>query len=478
VIDSPADLAPYAASALHVVAASAVTIDAVLRKRHVSAIFGWVGLAWLAPIVGSLLYVCFGINRIRRNASELRLRAAWDEAGTDVGRSAAVASIPRASFAGLAEVGERVTGAPLLAGNSIEPLADGDHAFPAMLAAIDSATRTITLLSYIFDNDTVGQRFLAALRAAHERGVQVRVLIDDVGTRYTRPSMAKQLREAGIPVATFLPTRLSTRFRYANLRNHRKILVVDGTLGFTGGMNIRAGHWIALSPPNPIHCLHFRVQGPLVSDLQRTFAMDWSFTTGEHLRGPEWFPALVPAGGVAARGIPDGPDADLDHMLNILLAAIAVANERIRIVTPYFLPDDAVLRSLQVAAMRGVAVDVVVPEKSNLPVLDWAMTPQFHWLLKSGCRLHLGGPTFDHTKLATVDGYWSLFGSTNWDARSLRLNFEFNVECYDAALASRLDALIDAKIASSRRVEVAELDALTLPARLRNGLARMLQPYL
>jgi cardiolipin synthase len=478
VLASPSDLLPLAASALHVVAASAVTVDAVLRKRHVAAAFGWVGLAWLAPIVGAFLYVCFGINRIRRNASELRLRQAWEAAGTLIGRGAPVATIQRASFAGLAHVGEQVTGGPLLAGNDVEPLVDGDEAVPAMLAAIDAAERTVTLLSYIFDNDVAGQRFLAALRDAVRRGVQVRALIDDVGTRYSRRSMAKLLREAGVPVATFLPTRLSPRFRYANLRNHRKILVVDGRLGFTGGMNLRAGHWLAHAPRSPIRCLHFRVAGPLVADLQRTFAVDWAFTTGEHLRGDAWFPTLAPVGSVAARGVPDGPDADIGHVVNLLLAAIAVATERIRIVTPYFLPDDAVLRSLQVAALRGVAVDLVVPAASNVPLMDWAMTPQFHWLLKSGCRLHLSGPVFDHTKLLTVDGYWSMIGSTNWDARSLRLNFEYNVECYDAALAGRLDALIDAKIAGSRRLESADLERLSFPVRLRNGLARMLQPYL
>jgi cardiolipin synthase len=478
VIDSAADLLPLTVSALHVVAASAVTVDAVLRKRHVSAAFGWVGLAWFAPIVGALLYVCFGINRIRRNASELRLQQAWEAAGTLIGHGAPVATIQRASFAGLAHVGEQVTGGPLLAGNSVEPLVDGDEAFPAMLAAIDAAERSVTLLTYIFDNDLAGMRFLAALRGAVERGVQVRVLIDDVGTRYTRPSMARLMRDAGVPVATFLPTRLSPRFRYANLRNHRKILVVDGRHGFTGGMNVRMGHWLEKSPVSPIRCLHFRVTGPLVADLQRTFAVDWAFTTGEHLRGDAWFPALTPVGSVAARGVADGPDADLDHILNLLLAAIAVATERIRIVTPYFLPDDAVLRSLQVAALRGVAVDIVVPARSNVPFMDWAMTPQFHWLLKSGCRLHRTGRVFDHTKLLTVDGYWSLIGSTNWDARSLRLNFEYNVECYDAALANRLDALIDAKVADSRPLELADLERLSLPLRLRNGLARMLQPYL
>lgn len=476
--DLLADLAPIAISTLHVVAAAAVTIDAVLRKRHVSAVFGWVGLAWFAPVVGPILYVCFGINRIRRNASAVRLEAAWLAAGTPSTTRAPLATIERPAFAGLARLGERLTGELPVAGNAITPLVDGDEAFPAMLAAIAGAQRTITLLTYIFDNDATGHRFLEALRQACARGVQVRVLIDDVGTRYTRPSMAKLLKRAGVPVASFLPTRLSPRFRYANLRNHRKILVVDGRVGFTGGMNVRHGHWLAHAPESPIHCLHFRVEGPVVADLQRTFAMDWAFTTGEHLHGETWFPPLAPAGTVAARGVPDGPDADLDHVLHLLLAAIAVATRRIRIVTPYFLPDDAILRSLQVAALRGVQVDVVVPARSNVPFVDWAMRPQFHWLLKSGCTVWLGGPVFDHTKLTTVDGCWSLVGSTNWDARSLRLNFEYNLECYDEALAARLDALIDTKIANAERLTPEALARQSLPVRLRNGLARMLSPYL
>jgi cardiolipin synthase len=408
----------------------------------------------------------------------MRLEAAWAAAGTPTATRGPVATIERPAFAGLARVGERLSGEPLLAGNAIVPLVDGDEAFPAMLAAIEGARCTVTLLTYIFDNDATGHRFLAALREACARGVEVRVLIDDVGTRYTRPSMAKLLKRAGVPVASFLPTRLSPRFRYANLRNHRKILVVDGRVGFTGGMNVRAGHWLAHAPASPIRCLHFRVEGPVVTDLQRTFAKDWAFTTGEHLQGEAWFPPLAPAGSVAARGVPDGPDADLDHVLHLLLAAIAVATQRIRIVTPYFLPDDAILRSLQVAALRGVAVDIVVPARSNVPFMDWAMQPQFHWLLKSGCSVWLTGPVFDHTKLTTVDGCWSLVGSTNWDARSLRLNFEYNLECHDDALAARLDALIDSKIAAAQRLTLEDLARQSLPVRLRNGLARMLSPYL
>jgi cardiolipin synthase len=467
----------------HIVGAIGVTIDAVLRKRQVSAVIGWVGLAWLAPIVGSLLYVAFGINRIQRAAVALQREPMLGNTGEFRATQAGgefldTLAAQHPSLPGLARLGFQTTGNPLLPGNTITPLRNGEEAYPAMLAAIASATETITLLSYIFDHDRVGVAFLDALRAAVARGVQVRVLIDDVGARYSRPSMVTHLQEAGVTVATFLPTRLPRLFRYANLRNHRKLLVVDGRVGFTGGMNIRAGHVLSDNPAAPVRCLHFRLEGPIVYELQRTFAVDWAFATREALDREPWFPRLARHGQVVARGIPDGPDADLENILELMLGALSAAQSHVRIISPYFLVDDVLLRALQVTAMRGVTVDIVVPERSNLPVMDWAMTPQFVPLLDKGCRVHTSPPPFDHTKAFTVDGQWSLIGSTNWDARSLMLNFEFNVECYDPVLTQQLDALIDDRIAAARPLSLAELRARSLPVRFRDGVARLGLPYL
>jgi len=347
-----------------------------------------------------------------------------------------------------------------------------------MLAAIDAARASVTLVSYIFDNDAAGQAFLDALVRARGRGIETRVLIDDVGSRYTQPTMVRMLREAGVPVAAFLPTRVPRLYQYANLRMHRKILVVDGRIGFTGGMNIRAGHWLTRSPPHPVRCVHFRIDGPVVADMQRIFADDWAFTTGERLEGERWFAPPQRHGAVAARGVPDGPDGDIDNILEILLGALSVATRRARIVTPYFLPDSDVLRALHVAALRGVDVEIVLPERSNVPLMDWATAPQLSELLEKGCRIHRAPPPFDHSKLFVVDGTWSLIGSTNWDARSLRLNFEYNLECYDRDLATALDAIIDAKIAVARPLGPDELQDLSFAVRLRNGVARLFSPYL
>jgi cardiolipin synthase len=472
-------LGPAVLSLLHIVAAASVTVDAVLRKRHVPSIIGWVGLAWLAPIAGALLYLAFGINRIRRTGVALGLREAWDGAAPHAPAAADDAlAAAHPDLDGLIRLGRRITGVPLTGGNRVEPLVDGDQAYPAMLRAIEGARKSITLATYIFDHDAVGRTFLQALAGARQRGVAVRVLIDDVGARYARPNMVGRLRRAAVPAAAFLPTRVPRLFRYANLRNHRKIMVVDGRLGFAGGMNIRAGHWLARAPSHPVHCLHFEIEGPVVDDMQRTFATDWAFATGEQLLGDLWFDAGRDCGPVAARGIPDGPDHHLDHTLQMILGALAVARRRVRIVTPYFLPDSVVLAALKVTAMRGVDVDIVLPARSNIPLMDWAMQPQFAELLEGGCRAWLLPPPFDHTKIFRVDADWSLIGSTNWDARSLRLNFEYNLECYDRHLAQRLDALIDAKIGRARELTLAQVQALPFACKLRNGLARLLSPYL
>ncbi len=474
---------PVLLSILHIGGATLVTVDAVLRKRQIPAVIGWVGLAWLAPIIGTVLYVLLGINRIKRAAMALGRTGVLGDTGefraANAGRQFFhELADAHPTLVGLARLGHEVTGNPLLPGNTVAMLRDGDEAYPAMLAAIDSATESITLLSYIFDNDATGTLFHDALVAAARRGVPVRVLIDDVGARYTRPTMAVRLAESGVKVATFLPTQFPRPSRYTNLRNHRKILVVDGRTGFTGGMNIRHGHWLSKKPTSPVRCLHFKLEGPVVYELQRAFAEDWAFATRELLNGEPWFPRLEVVGPSVCRGVPDGPDGDLENILELILGALAAATTSVRIVSPYFLVDEPLLRALQIAAMRGVQVDIVVPARNNIRIMDWAVVPQFDPLLDKGCRIHLSPAPFDHTKVFTVDGLWSLIGSTNWDARSLLLNFEFNVECYDAELAVRLDALVDDRIAESRPVSLQDIRARSLPIKLRDGLARLGSPYL
>jgi len=276
----------------------------VLYKRDSRAAVGWVGLVWLAPVVGSALYALLGINRIRRQAAEQRAQSLLGSAEfprllTSTKSAPLPADVQQLHT--LAELVDRVAGRPLTGGNAVAPLLDGDESFPRMIEAIDAAQRTVALSTYIFDSDYAGGLFVDALQRAVRRGVAVRVLIDTVGARYSRPYIVKELKHRGVPCARFGRTLLPWRMPYMNLRNHRKILIADGRVGFTGGINIREGHLLDRSPPSPVQDLHFQVEGPVVGQLMRTFAEDWAYTTHEQLGGEDWFPALEPVGGVPVR---------------------------------------------------------------------------------------------------------------------------------------------------------------------------------
>lgn len=470
----------------HIVLAAAVSGHIVLTKDNVRAAIGWVGLVWLAPIAGTVLYVLFGINRISRQAGHLRRRPlldAADRAAVVRGRvgAAAIASLPddaSPSLYAISRVVGTVTRLALQSGCAIEPLVNGDEAYPAMVAAIDGAVRTIALASYIFDHGVVGTQFVDALSRAAGRGVAVRVLIDGVGALYSHPPIDHELRRRGVPVARFLPSLIPVPHAYFNLRNHRKMMVVDGTTAFCGGMNIRDACLLALDRPDTTRDLHFRVRGPVVRQIMQAFAFDWEFATHQQLPDALWAPACDRAGDVAARGIPDGPDADFQTLLMVLLGAISQATRTIRLATPYFLPDPPLIDAFRVAALRGVDVEIVLPERNNLRLVQWAATAQLSQVLAWGCRVHLSAPPFDHSKLLVVDDAWSLIGSANLDPRSLRLNFEYNLECYSTTLAAQLTSILDAKIATGRTVTLEELEHRSLPRRLRDGAAWLAQPYL
>lgn len=474
---------PYIASTLALLITVLASGHVILYKRDTHAAVAWVGLIWLLPVFGALLYLLLGINRIRRRARSLR-KERKKRSAVPLPRPNLTKVPGRDVFQGdyypdLVRLVDVIVQMPVLAGNSVSPLFNGDEAYPAMLQAIEDAEKSVAMSTYIFDRDEAGDSFLIALSRAVSRGVEVRVLIDAVGLRYSWPPMDHSLRRAGIKVARFLPTVLPWRMPFMNLRNHRKILVIDGRKGFAGGMNIRSGHIIQSHPRHPVQDLHFQVEGPVVGHFQNVFAQDWHFAAGELLKGKKWFPVIEPAGKVTARGIPDGPDADFEKLLWTIQGALACSKSAVQIMTPYFLPDSDLVRALCLAAMRGVTVDIIVPSVNNIPFIHWASRASFGQLIEEGCRIWLSPPPFDHTKLMVVDGLWVLFGSGNWDPRSLMLNFEFNVECYSRQLASRLDKLlIQPKIARSESVSLAAMKGYSTPARLRDGIARLFSPYL
>ncbi len=435
-----------------------------------STAVSWIGIAWLSPFIGGMLYAIMGINRVKRRAKRL-LRSRSQPV---IAEAASADMSPDDPLAPLEFAVGRLTGLPREHGNKVELLRNGDEAYPRMLEEIGRARLSIGLQSYIFRADAAGESFHEALIAAQRRGVQVRVLIDGVGGGYFWSGSYRRLSRAGVPVARFLHSYLPWRMPFVNLRNHRKVLVIDGRIGFTGGLNIGAENVKARKPADRVRDTHFRLEGPVVEQLTDAFADDWLFATGETLPDDAWFAPIEKAGVVSARVVTSGPDEDNERIEFVALQAISCARKSIRVVTPYFLPPEPLTMALGLAAMRGIEVDLILPESCNHAILDWARQIPLRSLIEAGCRIWLLPPPFEHSKLMTVDGSWSMIGSANWDTRSFRLNFELNVELHDAGFAHQ----IAAATGTARRLMVAELDAAPLPTRLRNGAARLLQPYL
>ena len=458
-------------SVLHVLLALGVTCHILIHKRDPGSAVAWIGIAWLSPVLGSLLYVLLGINRVRRRA--LTMLAP----GVSALSGAAIAEASRDDYlAPLEYSAHRITGRPAKSGNLIAVLRNGDEAYPRMIARIDAAQHSVALCSYIFRADAAGILFIEALERAQRRNVEVRVLIDGVGGGYFWSTTYFKLRRAGVPVARFLHSPLPWRMPFVNLRSHKKLLGVDGRIAFIGGLNIGAENLFRSQPVHPVLDTHFSLEGPVVAQIIRTFADDWYFVTGERLGGEHWFPALQAVGDSVARAVTSGPDQDLEKIELMILQAVGSARSSVKVMTPYFLPDDRIITVLALASMRGVEVDVVLPASSNHPTLDWGARAHIGPLLAAECRVWTHGAPFDHSKLMTVDGRWCLVGSANWDMRSFRLNFELNVEIYHSALVLQLDQFIAQK--QEVRLHAGALQKTSLPIALRNNAARLMLPYL
>lgn len=463
-----------------VVAGSAIVAagHALLTRETPSGAFGWIGVSLLFPPVGPLLYYMFGVNRVRIRARRLDRASRHGLGAHRPGPDAQVrhyGAFVDQSRRGLAAAGDRLSAWPVVHGNQLQVLNNGGKAYPPMLEAIENARQFVFLTTYIFETNRVGRRFIEALARAVERDVDVRVLIDGVGEYYAWPGRrpVRLLKARGVSVARFLPPRLWPPSLRVNLRNHRKILVTDGGVAFTGGMNIGDRHFV--DGAKGVADTHFRLAGPIVRQLEAVFLSDWAFATG-HQSGISQrdLPTLGQAG---CRTIESGPTRDTERLNTLLQAAVSSAIKRIFIVTPYFLPGPALEGALQAAALRGLEVSIVLPGRNNLPFVAWAMRHGLADLLERGVKIYYRPPPFAHTKLFIIDDDYALIGSPNIDPRSLRLNFELAVEVYDRGAVGTLLRQVDDTIDRSVPITATELAARRWPARLRDSFFWLFSPY-
>ena len=476
------------AGGLYLLMALVAGVHVILNKKNEASAFSWLGIIILAPLLGAVLYWLFGINRIRRRAqAELSEHSPLSTAAKT--HHVVQAYQCPDQWQELMKLGLGVHESDYLEANSLRPLINGDEAYPEMLNAINNAQQSVVLSSYIFEHDEAGRQFVSALVAANQRGVSVRVLIDGLGVGYGLSLVRadRVLRKQGVKTARFLSALSSSGTRFINLRNHRKILSVDGKVAFVGGMNIRQGNLIktlAKRSGNQLtQDVHFKVHGPVINQINAVFSADWEFATDEVLNLPNWSDEffnqeneLNTEASITTRVLVDGPDDNYQKLPLTMLGAINAAKDRVCIVSPYFLPGSLIMNALHMAVLRGVRVDVCVPARNNLPFVGWAMRANRRSLLEKGVHLYESAAPFDHSKLFLVDDYWSLIGSSNWDSRSLELNFEINLECYGSGLNRSISDIIDKKLLTS--VEIRDCTDQHFIKRLRNNFFRMFSPYL
>jgi cardiolipin synthase len=472
----------WLAIGLGVLLASLAAVHALLYKRNPSSALGWIAVSLIFPPIGALLYFLFGINRVRTRAKKLekrspfRIEFGYERPENEEDYSKSDVPVPR-DLSQIFRVSEAVTRRPIVGGNRIQMLHNGEEAYPPMLEAIENAKSSVFLATYIFDSDRTGRRFIDALTRAAKRGLDVRVLIDGVGELYAFPRAGTLLKKQKVNIRRFLPPKLFPPTIHINLRNHRKILVADSRVAFMGGMNIGDRH-LAQNTNNPsrVRDVHFRVEGPVVIQLEKVFLEDWAFCGGEQKRVPPDF--SIQAGNVISRTIVDGPNEDLDKLATILTGAVSSAKHCISIMTPYFLPSREIISALQVAALRGVEVDIILPLKNNLPFVHWATRNMLWELLQKGVRIYYQPPPFVHSKLFIVDNHYAQIGSANLDPRSLRLNFELVLEIYDKETAVNLEAHVKKCRDTSKEIFLGEMDTRPIGLRIRDAMAWLFSPYL
>jgi cardiolipin synthase A/B len=452
---------------------------ALLTKRDPRAGLGWIVTCLAIPGVGALFYWLLGVNLIRTRAQVLQKQGQgmhWLHVNQSP-RKQDLDNFPTSETSqALIRLSNAVTRRPLTFGNKITVLHNGEQTYPAMLHAIRSAKDSIYLSSYILKPDRIGQQFVTELSAAADRGVDVRVLIDGFGELYSLSKVRRKFRRTKVSSATFLPLN-DLRSFYFNLRNHRKLLIVDNDLGFTGGMNIRDRHFSETDKPNRVIDIHFQMEGPVCEHLRDAFMEDWHFATRTKREPRDW-PAQDIKGQACCRGISAGPNEQHEKLNWIVIGALSCARSHIRIMTPYFMPNRAQLAAINAAALRGVHVEILLPGKNNLPFVAWASNALLFELLEHNTHIYFQPPPFVHSKLLLIDDEYALVGSANLDPRSLRLNFEFNVEIFDNDSIAQLAQHFDQCRKLAREVSLEDMDSRSLPLRLRDSFCKLFLPYL
>ena len=469
--------------ALNYVVAWTVVLRVLTRQRMEPSVrIAWIMVVEAVHFVGILAYLLFGEVRIahaeRQRAQDIRARLS----GMWVPSPSAVTDPPE-WIAGITATVQAVGGMVPVAGNRLRLLAETDDGFDAMIDAIDAARDHVHVLFYIWIDDTSGRRVAAALCAAARRGVACRVIVDAIGSRrFTRSVAWRQMQADGVGLVVAMPTGFSplrALSRRLDLRNHRKIVLIDNEIGFTGSRNA-ADMAFSLKPKYaPWVDIWLSVEGPVVRQMQGVFLADWMSYTGRDL-GEEMLDAVpaVDDPGLVAQVLATGPDRRAGNVSDCILAMLAVARKQVVITTPYYVPTVALDTAIQACARRGVAVTLILPARNDSLLVRGASEGFYFGLLRAGVQILLFEQGLLHAKLVTVDGRVAMLGSGNLDRRSFELNYEMNLVVAGESFTGELDQRQQSYAARSRVLALAEVESWSFWRRIRNNLLALAAPLL
>jgi cardiolipin synthase len=466
----------------------------ILRRKEPSSTAAWILALIFLPGLGATLFLLFGRDRVRlpvqwkRDADQaLGLRRRPHHRHASPAQRDALARIPTAVDRELFRISGALPGGEASTGNAALLLVDGAATYAAIGEAIDAATHHVHAEYYLVARGDAADWLAGKLAAAAARGVAVRLLLDGFGSFWLGRRWVAALRAAGVEVAFFLPARLIF-FQPMNLRNHRKIVVVDGETAFTGGINVM-DEYRGVRGEAPWRDTHLRVSGPAAQELAQVFELDWHFATRREIKHDRVAEAAAATlarasadpGGATVAIVRSGPDVvgmQRETIHRLFFSAITLARSRVYVTTPYFIPDRAIIVALQTAAMRGVDVRLLLPKLNNHPFVGQAGRSFYEDLLWAGVAIHEYGPGMIHAKTMVVDGTVAMVGSANMDLRSFRLNFEVHALVHDAATAAQLEACFEADLAVSSRIDPVGFAARPWTQKVIEGAARLLSPMM
>ncbi len=470
-------------SLLHSLTVAGIVLYILRRPWQPRSMMAWILAILLMPVLGIVLFLMLGEprkarHRKRRRKRKRKLQVLRRRKDLEFPRAPSESAPPSTSHEEVRRLAKRLGASPATSGNDVTLYFEADATFMAIQYELESAAQHIHMEYFIFNADETGRRIRDLLLRRAREGLEVRLLLDYLGCWHVSRRFWQPLRDAGVHIAFALPV-IPWRGRWwANFRNHRKIVVCDGCVGFTGSQNIGneyLGRYVNMPDWRDTH---LRVEGPAATDLQSIFIEDWHYTTGEDLLEERYLPHVPAKGKDTVQLLATGPTDRLHPMHQMLIATLASAKKSIRIITPYFVPDEPMLMALQAAALRGRLVQLIIPSCSNHPIALWAGRSFYSQLLQAGVEIFEHNDVMLHSKITVLDDEWGTVGSANMDERSFRINFEVTTLLYSPRLAEELIHDFEALRENSRQVRSQEYKRLGFAESLKLGLARLASPML